>query len=117
MSNCKGLHCDGCHHGGGPAAAVIALLVIVAVAARSAWPHVVHAVEIAAWTLAGVCGVAIFTTGGVLTARAVRRRRARHAVVFRYAPPVLVVVDETQFARPLPSAGQHVRRRIEPPGH
>jgi hypothetical protein len=59
---CKGLHCDGCNHGGspaGPAAAVLALLVIVAVAAREVWPKVVHAVEIAAWTVAGITGAAI----------------------------------------------------------
>ena len=77
---CKGLHCDGCGHGGGPAAAVIALLVIVAVAARKAWPEIVHTVEIAAWTVAGVTGAAILVTGGVLTAKVVRRCRARRAV-------------------------------------
>jgi hypothetical protein len=77
---CKGLHCDGCGHGGGPAAAVIALLVIVAVAARKVWPEIVHAVEIAAWTVAGVTGAAILVTGGVLTARTIRRCRARRAI-------------------------------------
>jgi hypothetical protein len=78
---CKGLHCDGCNHGsGGPAAAVIALLVIVAVAAREVWPKVVHAVEIAAWTVAGLTGAAILATGTVLTVRVVRRVRARRAL-------------------------------------
>jgi len=78
---CNGLHCDGCGHGsGGPAAAVIALLVIVAVAAREVWPKVVHAVEIAAWTVAGLTGAAILATGTVLTVRVVRRVRARRAL-------------------------------------
>ncbi len=77
---CKGLHCDGCGHGGGGAAAVIALLVIIAVALRKAWPQIVHAVDIAAWTVAGITGAAILITGGVLTARAVRGSRARHAI-------------------------------------
>jgi hypothetical protein len=79
---CKGLHCDGCNHGGspaGPAAAVLALLVIVAVAAREVWPKVVHAVEIAAWTVAGITGAAIVITATVLTVRAVRQARARRA--------------------------------------
>jgi hypothetical protein len=90
---CKGLHCDGCHHGSpaGPAAAVLALLVIVAVAAREVWPKVVHTVEIAAWTVAGVTGAAIVITGTVLTVRAVRRARARRAarqVTYRITPAV-----------------------------
>ncbi len=77
---CKGLHCDGCGHGGGPAAAVIALLVIVAVAARKAWPDIVHAVEITAWTVAAVTGAVILITGTVLTVRTVHRVRARRAL-------------------------------------
>jgi hypothetical protein len=90
---CKGLHCDGCHHGSpaGPAAAVLALLVIVAVAARGAWPKVVHAVEIAAWTMSGVTGAAIVITGTVLTVRGVRRARARRAarqVTYHIAPVI-----------------------------
>jgi MYXO-CTERM domain-containing protein len=79
---CKGLHCDGCNHASspaGPAAAVLALLVIVAVAAREVWPKVVHAVEIAAWIVAGTIGAALILTATVLTVRAVRRARARHA--------------------------------------
>src|SRR5216683_224804 len=80
VMGCKGLHCDGCGHGGGGAAAVIALLVIIAVALRKAWPQIVHAVDIAAWTVAGITGAAILITGGVLTARAVRGSRARHAI-------------------------------------
>ena len=72
---CKGLHCDGCGNGGGPAAAVIALLVIVAVAARKVWPEIVHAVEIAAWTVAGVTGAVIVITGAVLTVRVARQVR------------------------------------------
>jgi hypothetical protein len=82
MSRCTGLHCDGCHHGSnpaGPAAAVVVLLVIVAVAAREVWPKVVHAVEIAAWIVAGTIGAALAVTATVLTVRAVRRARARRA--------------------------------------
>jgi hypothetical protein len=77
---CKGLHCDGCNLGSpaGPAAAVLALLVIVAVAAREAAPKLVHAVEIAAWTVAGLTGAAIVVIGTVVTVRVVRRFRARH---------------------------------------
>jgi hypothetical protein len=90
---CKGLHCDGCHHGSpaGPAAAVLALLVIVAVGARAAWPKVVNAVEIAAWTVTGVTGAAIVLTGTVLTVRGVRRVRARRAapqVTYHIAPVI-----------------------------
>jgi len=77
---CTGLHCDGCGHGGGPAAAVIALLVIIALALRKAWPEIVHAVEITAWTVAAVTGAAILITGTVLTVRTVRRVRARRAL-------------------------------------
>ncbi len=58
MGGCKGLHCDGCGGGGG-VGAVIALLVIIALALRAAWPTIVSAVEIAAWTVAGVTGTAV----------------------------------------------------------
>ena len=77
---CKGLHCDGCPGGGGGAAgAVIALLVIIALGLRAAWPAIVHAIEIAAWTVAGAAGAAILITGTVLTVRLARRAHARHA--------------------------------------
>jgi hypothetical protein len=118
MGSCKGMHCDGCGHGGGGAAgAVVALVLIVAVAAREVWPKVVHAVEIAAWTVAGATGTALVITGTVLTVRAVRRRRARKALAYRPGQPVVVVVvDEaralfTQF----PPAGRPVPGAIEPP--
>lgn len=87
---CKGLHCDGCGHGGGPAAAVIALVVIVALALHKAWPAIVAALEIAAWTLASVCGAALAITGTVLAVRMVRRRRARRAL-YRPAPVIPAV--------------------------
>ena len=94
---CKGLHCDGCGHGsGGPAAAVIALLIIVAVAAREVWPKIVEAVEIAAWTVAGVTGAAILATGTVLTVRVARRVRARRAARVTYhVTPVIPAVRLT----------------------
>lgn len=78
---CKGLHCDGCQHGSpaGPAAAVLVLLVIVAVAAREVAPKLVHALEIAAWTAAGIIGAALVITSTVLTVRVTRRVRARRA--------------------------------------
>ncbi len=77
---CKGLHCDGCNHGGGgPAAAVIALLVIIALGVRAAGPQIVHAFQIAAWTVAGITGAAIVITGTALSVRVVRRVRARRA--------------------------------------
>src|SRR5260370_20396518 len=68
--NCKGMHCQGCGPGGGAAGgagAVIALVVIVVLALRKAWPAIVSAVEIAAWTVAGLAGTAIAVTGAVLT--------------------------------------------------
>jgi hypothetical protein len=114
---CKGLHCDGCDHGsGGPAAAVIALLVIVALAARSAWPYVVHAVEIAAWTVAGVTGAAIVITGGVLAARVARRGRARRAaaqVTYRVTPVIAArLIEPPAISWPeRPALGQPSQRQ------
>ncbi len=87
MSGRKGLHCEGCGHRGGPAGAVIALLVMVALALRKAWPQIVAALEITAWTVAAVTGAALTATCGVLILRAVRRRRA-HAVVYRPGPVI-----------------------------
>src|SRR5260370_26882317 len=108
--NCKGLHCDDCGQGGGGAAgAVIVLLVILAVALRKAWPAIVSAVEIAAWTVAGLAGTAIAVTGGALTVRALRRRARRRAAAGRRAP---LVVDVMQLYPPLPPAG---RPALEPP--
>jgi hypothetical protein len=107
---CKGLHCDGCGHGGGPAAAVIALLVIVAVAAREVWPKVVHAVEIAAWTVAGVTGAAVVITGTVLTIRVVRRVRSRRALRQAAYP-----VRTTGQARVIPAARLTGHPAIERP--
>jgi len=113
---CKGLHCDGCNHGGGPAAAVIALLVIVAVAAREVWPRVVHAVEIAAWTVAGVTGAAIVITGTVLTVRVARRVRARRTarVTYHVAPviPAVRLTEPSAIDRPeRPALGQPPQHR------
>jgi len=99
---CKGLHCGGCHGGGGPAAAVITLLVIIVVALRKAWPQILHAAEIAAWTVAGITGAAIVVTGGILTARVARRSRARRAVQQVTAPVI-------------PAARLIERPTIEPP--
>jgi hypothetical protein len=114
---CNGLHCEGCGHGGGAAGAVIALLVIIALALRKSWPAIVSAVEIAAWTVAGVTGAAIVITAGVLTTRAVRRRRARRALVYRHGQPFVVFVDEAQtwFAQQVPAAGRPASGEIEPP--
>ena len=70
--NCNGMHCPGCGHGGGAAGgagAVIALLVIIALALRKAWPAIISAVEITAWTVAGLAGAVLVTTGGVLAVR------------------------------------------------
>jgi hypothetical protein len=114
---CKGLHCDGCNPGGGPAAAVIALLVIVAVAAREVWPKVVHAVEIAAWTVAGVTGAAIVITGTVLTVRVTRRVRARRALrqaTYHVTPviPAVRLTEPTAIDRPeRPALGQPPQHR------
>ena len=103
--NCKGIHCQGCGHGGGAAGgagAVIALVVIVALALRKAWPAIVSAVEITAWTVAGITGTAIVITAGVLTVRALRRR-ARRAAAGHRAP---VVIEGTRLYPPLPPAGR-----------
>ena len=102
--SCKGLHCDGCGGGGGAAAAVIALVVIMAVAARKVWPEIVSAVQIAAWTVAGVTGAIILITGGILTTRVVRRCRARRAI--RQA---------TYHATVIPAARLIERLTIDPP--
>jgi hypothetical protein len=114
---CNGLHCEGCGHGGGAAGAVIALVVIIALALRKTWPAIISAVETAAWTVAGVSGAVLVVTGGVLTVRAVRRRRARRELAYRSGQPFVVVVDEVQstFARQFPSAGRPVPGEIEPP--
>lgn len=115
---CKGLHCDGCGHGGGPAAAVIALLVIVALALRKAWPEIVHAVEIAAWTVAAVAVAVILITGTVLTAQTVRRVRARRALrqaTYRAAPviPAARLIERPTIDPPAghPALGQPPRHR------
>lgn len=114
---CNGLHCEGCGHGGGAAGGVIALLVIIALALRKTWPAIVSAVETAAWTVAGVSGAALVVTGGVLTARAVRRRRVRRALAYRPGQPFVVVVDEVQsmLVGQFPSARRPVLGEIEPP--
>jgi hypothetical protein len=107
--NCNGIHCPGCGHGGGAAgggmAAVIALVVIVALALRKAWPAIVTAVEITAWTVAGICGAAVVITAGVLIVRAARRR----AATARRSP---VVIQGTRLYPPLPPAA---RPGLEPP--
>jgi hypothetical protein len=116
---CHGMHCDGCGHGdwGGPAGAVIVLLVIIAVALRKAWPAIVSAVEIAAWTVAGLSGAALVVTAGVLTTKAVRRHRARRVLAYRPGYPFVVVVDEAQewFAGQFPADGRPGPGEIEPP--
>lgn len=131
---CKGLHCDGCTHGsgGGPAAAGIALLIIIAVALRKAWPEIVRAVEITAWTVTGLAGAAILATGTVVTVRVARRVRARRAAqqVAYHVTPVIPAVRLTQppaidrperpalgqppqnGAWPLPGWRQDIRPRI-----
>lgn len=113
--SCKGLHCDGCG-GGGAAGAVIALLVIIALALRKTWPEIVHVVEVTAWTVAGVTGAVIVVTGGVLTVRAVRRRRTRRAM--RQVPYLATVIPAARLtARPVidraarPALGQSPRRQ------
>jgi hypothetical protein len=76
---------------GGPAAAVVVLLLFIAVGLRSVWPEIVHAVEIAAWTVAAIIGTTITVTLTVLTVRVVRRHRARRAIrqVTYRAEPVI----------------------------
>ena len=113
---CNGLHCEGCGHGGGAAGAVIALLVIIALALRKAWPAIVSAVEIAAWTVAGVTGAAIVITGGVLAVRAVRRRRARRMLVYQPGAVVWVVDEVQQMTRPLPAGERPVFGKTMPAG-
>lgn len=123
MTSCKGLHCEGCGHGGGPAAAIVALVVIVALALRKAWPAIMSALEIAAWTLAAVTGATIAVTCTVLAVRAVRKHRARRAVAYR---PGVVIPAARVVERPIgPAAGRAALgqpRRSQPgpwplPGH
>ena len=84
--NCKGMHCEGCgherrrgrrgrrHRPGGDHRA----------GAAEAWPAIISAVEIAAWTVAGITGAVIVATGGVLATRAVRGRARRAAGAARW---------------------------------
>jgi protein-S-isoprenylcysteine O-methyltransferase Ste14 len=103
---CDGLHCDGCRNGGpaGPAAAVVVLLLFIAVGLRKVWPQLVSAVEIIGWTLAGIAGAVIIVTGGVVTARVVRARRARRAgqqiTSGLYRPGYRIVPGTVLGARP-----------------
>ena len=100
-----------------PLGAVIALLVIIALALRKAWPEIVHAVEIAAWTVAGITGAAIVITGTVLTVRVVRRVRARRAArqaTYHVAPviPAARLTEPPAIDRPgRPALGQPPRRQ------
>ena len=112
MSGCKGLHCEGCGHRGGPAGAVIVLLVMVALALRKAWPQIVAALEITAWTVAAVTGATLTATCGVLILRAVRRRRARRTSVYR---PGAVIPAARLVGRPVESPGG--RPAISGPQH
>jgi len=113
---CKGLHCDGCG-GGGAVGAVIVLLVIIALALRKAWPEIVRAVEITAWTVAGITGAAIVISGTVLTVRVVRRVRARRAArqATCHVAPVIPAVRLTEppaIDRPgRPALGQPPQHR------
>ena len=112
---CKGLHCHGCG-GGGAVGAVIALVVIIALALRKAWPDIVHAVEIAAWTVAGITGTAIVVTGTVLTVRGVRRVRARRALrqatYHAQVIPAVRLTDRSAIDRPeWPAPGQPPQRQ------
>ena len=107
---CKGLHCDGCGDDWGGVAAVIALVVIVAVALRAAWPAIISAVEIAAWTVAGITGAVILAAGVLLTRRVVRWRRARRT--FRGGPVITIAAQPREVARPLPPPG---RPALDPP--
>ena len=112
--NCKGLHCQGCGPGGGAAGgagAVIALVVIVALALRKAWSAIVAAIEITAWTVAGLTGAALVITGAVLAVRAARR--ARRAAAGRRAP---VVIEGTRLYPPLPPAQRPALGPARPAG-
>ena len=112
--NCNGMHCQGCGHGGGAAGgagAVIALVVIVALALRKAWPGIVSAVEVTAWTVAGLAGAALVTTGGVVAVRAARRRARRAAG--RHAP---VPVEGMRLYPPLPPVGRPALGPTRSPG-
>ena len=109
--NCNGMHCQGCGHGGGAAGgagAVIALVVIVALALRKAWPAIISAVEVTAWTVAGLAGAVLVTTGGVLIVRAARRRAAG-----RRSP---VVIEGTRLYPPLPPDGRPALGPSRSPG-
>ena len=113
--NCNGMHCQGCGHGGGAAGgagAVIALVVIVALALRKAWPGIVSAVEVTAWTVAGLAGAVLVTTGGVLAVRAARRRARRATTGRRSGVPV----EGMRLYPPLPPAGRPALGPARSPG-
>ena len=82
---------------------------MVALALRKAWPQIVAALEITAWTVAAVTGAAITLTCTVLIVRAVRRRRARRVVVYRpgaVIPAARLVGRPVEPARGRPAIGE-----------
>ena len=76
-----------------------------------------HAVEIAAWTVAAVAGAAILITGTVLTARTVRRVRARRALrqATYHAAPVIPAARLIEHPTIDPPAGHPALG--QPPQH
>lgn len=115
MSNCPGLHCDGCGGHGGGAGVAIAVLVVVAVAAgasavRAAMPVIRTALEVAGITAACVAGLAVIagvSYAGYRVRRAVRAARPRPAP---YRVEVVTVVPSRPAGRP-----PAVRAAVEAP--
>lgn len=99
--------------GGPAAAAVIVLLLFIAVGVRSAWPDIVHTVEVIAWTVTGVTGTAVAVTGTVLTTKAVRRHRARRAMTQPVVRATVIPPARPAVTRPVspPALGQPQQRQ------
>lgn len=108
MSNCGGLHCDGCGKGGLSLGAVVALAVIVLAAVKHA--AVAHAADVIGqvieYTLIGIAsaaGLAILAGSAMLGLRIRRRMLARSADPALASAPVKVIsVTPARPALPTP---------------
>lgn len=114
MSKCPGLHCPGCGEGGGCSVGFAVLVLVVAAAVHAAWHTViaiwravVTALEIAAYTLVSLAGLAVvagLVYGGYRVNRALRRRAAARPLRVVSVRPVAdkVVSGEIEAPRTVP---------------
>jgi hypothetical protein len=118
VSNCKGLHCEGCGDGGpGGALAAIAVVLVLAsiivAAVRAAWHDIVTAAEIAAYTVVSIAGVAALTGAGWCAIRI--RRHVLQARARRISPQVRAVITDVKAGRPVVIPERPARPAIDAP--